>query len=114
MQWLFADNLSNVISSASYLFPKSAVIQVLAGSKQRELQASSMQLMHQYCPWAALFLCIMLPIMEPMGWHANGAQANPDSMLNYHFTVANTLAIGATAILGTFCSCWYLAHPYTI
>ena len=44
-----------------------AVYQVLAGSKQKELQASSMQLLHQYCPMAAMCLGILVPIFEPLG-----------------------------------------------
>ena len=44
-----------------------AVYQVLAGSKQKELQASSMQLLHQYCPMAAICLAICVPTFEPLG-----------------------------------------------
>ena len=44
-----------------------AVYQVLAGSKQKELQASSMQLLHQYCPLAVLCLAICVPTFEPLG-----------------------------------------------
>ena len=44
-----------------------AIYQVLAGSKQKELQASSMQLLHQYCPMAALCLAILVPSFEPLG-----------------------------------------------
>ena len=44
-----------------------AFYQVLAGSKQKELGASSMQLLHQYCPMAATCLAILVPIFEPLG-----------------------------------------------
>ena len=76
------------------------MLQVWAGSKQRELGANSMQLMHQYCPWAALFLGILVPLVEPVGWHAAGTPAPAGSLLGYNHTVASTLTIGATAILG--------------
>ena len=78
------------------------MLQVWAGSKQRELGANSMQLMHQYCPWAALFLGIMVPLVEPVGWHAAGTPAPAGSLLGFNYTVASTLTIGATAVLGTF------------
>ena len=78
------------------------MLQVWAGSKQRELGANSMQLMHQYCPWAALFLGIMVPLVEPVGWHAAGTPAPAGSLLGFNYTVASTLTIGATAILGRF------------
>lgn len=45
-----------------------AMYQIFAGSKQKELQASSMQLLHEYTPQAALLLGILVPILEPMGW----------------------------------------------
>ena len=44
-----------------------AMYQIWAGSKQKELQASSMQLLHQYTPQAALLLGVLIPIMEPVG-----------------------------------------------
>ena len=78
------------------------MVQVWAGSKQLELDANSMQLMHQYCPWAALFLGIMVPLVEPVGWHSVGTSAPADSLIGFPYTVTSTLTIGATAILGGF------------
>ena len=67
-----------------------------AGSKQKELQASSMQLMHQYSPWAALLLGILVPIFEPLGL----TQAGPDTLLGFPYTPAVVTAVASTALLG--------------
>ena len=39
------------------------------GSKQRELGAGSMQLMHAYAPYAAALLAVLVPACEPLGLH---------------------------------------------
>ena len=56
--------------------------QIWAGTKQRELKASSMQLLHAYTPQAMLLLGLLVPIMEPVGFSAHlgargGAAAAP-------------------------------------
>ena len=40
-----------------------AMYQVWAGSKQRELQTGSMQLLHQYTPLAACMLAVLVPVL---------------------------------------------------
>ena len=42
-------------------------MQVWAGSKQKQLEAGSMQLMHQYVPLAAGMLAVLVPLFEPLG-----------------------------------------------
>lgn len=44
-----------------------ALYQIWAGTKQKELKASSTQLLHQYTPQAAVLLGVLIPLMEPMG-----------------------------------------------
>eukprot|EP00878_Enallax_costatus_P024201 GHUV01025805.1.p1 GENE.GHUV01025805.1~~GHUV01025805.1.p1 ORF type:complete len:260 (+),score=65.37 GHUV01025805.1:1642-2421(+) len=73
-----------------------ALYQIWAGSKQKELQASSMQLLHAYTPQAAVILLLMIPIMEPMGW---GGQ-DPNTLLGYKYTPAAVVAIVVSSLLG--------------
>ena len=42
-------------------------MQIWVGSKQKQLQLGSMQLMHEYVPQATLMLAILVPLLEPMG-----------------------------------------------
>ena len=42
-------------------------LQIWAGSKQKELRASSMQLLQQYCPAAAAMLAALVLVAEPLG-----------------------------------------------
>lgn len=57
-----------------------ALYQIWAGSKQKELQASSTQLLHQYTPQAALLLGILIPVMEPVGTLGS---TDPNTLLGY-------------------------------
>ena len=68
--------------------------QVWIGTKQKELQAGSMQLMHQYCPWAAGLLAVLVPIFEPMGL----ADPTPATLLGFDYTPAAITAIGGSAV----------------
>ena len=45
-----------------------ALYQIWVGSKQKELDANSSQLLHAYTPQATVLLAILVPIFEPMGW----------------------------------------------
>ena len=71
-----------------------AVLQVWAGSMQKQLQASSMQLMHQYAPWAALLLGCLVPIFEPIG-------PGDGTLLSYPYTPAAVTVLASTAVLVT-------------
>lgn len=84
--------LSAIVSTASY--------QVFAGSKQKELQAGSMQLLHEYTPIASLLLGIMIPICEPMGW----TDPTPETVLGYNYTFSACIAILFSAALGLLVS----------
>ncbi|GLC35896.1 hypothetical protein PLESTF_001237400 [Pleodorina starrii] len=103
-----------------------ALYQIWAGSKQRELKASSMQLLHAYTPQATLMLGILVPLCEPVGWTAVAAaaaaapgadaaavaaaaaapppQRPPGSLLAYHYTPAAVAAILISAVLGLLVS----------
>ncbi len=61
--------------------------QIWAGSKQKELRAGSMQLLHQYLPLAALMLASMVASLEPVGL----LDRRPDTLLG----VARTRSIAA-------------------
>ena len=67
-------------------------MQVWIGTKQKELEAGSMQLMHQYTPWATGLLAILVPIFEPVGF----VDPNPGTILGFNYTF-----ISSTAILGS-------------
>jgi len=73
-----------------------ALYQVWASSKQRELDANSSQLLTAYAPHALWLLGIMVPIFEPIGW-GTGA---PGTLLGYHWTLEAVLAISLSAFLG--------------
>ncbi|KAK9862351.1 hypothetical protein WJX84_007288 [Apatococcus fuscideae] len=77
-----------------------AVYQVLAGSKQKELQASSMQLLHQYSPMAAICLGILVPSFEPLGI----TNPTPTTILGYDYNVYNVAAIAISSVLGLLMS----------
>jgi solute carrier family 35 protein E3 len=57
-----------------------ALYQIWAGTKQKELKASSTQLLHQYTPQAALLLGVLIPLMEPMGGLGS---TDPNTLLGY-------------------------------
>ena len=79
-----------------------AVYQIWAGSKQKELQAGSMQLLHQYTPLAAGMLAFLVPVLEPVGLF----EANVDShyLIGYKYTVASVIAIATSSLLGLLVS----------
>lgn len=73
-----------------------AAYQIWAGTKQTELSASSFQLLHQYCPVAAGFLAILVPVMEPLGLSSR----QPDTLLGYPYSWSSLLAIAISSLLG--------------
>lgn len=77
-------------------------IQVWAGSKQKELKASSLQLMHQSAPWVVLLLAILVPVCEPIGLTTQAPDT--DSLLGYHYTLTSIALIACTAVLGLLVS----------
>ncbi|BDA44757.1 Solute carrier family 35 member E3 [Coccomyxa sp. Obi] len=87
-----------VLSIAAILF--SALYQVWIGTKQKELEAGSMQLMHQYTPWATGLLAILVPIFEPVGL----TNPEPTTILGFPYSPASVIAIAGSAVLGLLVS----------
>lgn len=77
-----------------------ALYQIWAGSKQKELKASSMQLLHAYTPQAAIMLGILIPIFEPMGWSSKAE----GTLLGYNYSFKSVAAILISAALGLMVS----------
>lgn len=67
-----------------------------AGTKQKELKASTMQLLHQYTPQAAVLLGVLIPLCEPMGW----VSRDQDTLLGYEYTGSALVAIAISSVLG--------------
>ena len=79
-----------------------AMYQVWAGSKQKELQTSSMQLLHQYTPIAALMLAILVPVMEPVGLFE--VEPERPTLLGYKYSAVSITAIAISSVLGLLVS----------
>ena len=79
-----------------------AMYQVWAGCKQKELQAGSMQLLHQYTPLAAGMLAILVPILEPVGIFEH--DPNSPSLIGYKYTLSSITAIAISSLLGLLVS----------
>ncbi|KAK9915489.1 hypothetical protein WJX75_009938 [Coccomyxa subellipsoidea] len=77
-----------------------ALYQIWAGTKQKELGAGSMQLLNEYSPIAAGFLGVLIPIFEPVGW----ADPVPGTLLGYNYSFAAVAAIAISAALGLLVS----------
>lgn len=77
-----------------------ALYQIWAGSKQKDLKASSMQLLHAYTPQSAVLLGILVPLCEPLGWKTHA----PDTLLGYKYSTGAVVAIIISAVLGLLVS----------
>lgn len=73
-----------------------ATYQIWAGSYQKKLEASSMQLLDQYCPMAAGMLAFTSLCADPWGW----AEPTPDTILGYHYTFSSVFCIMLSCLLG--------------
>lgn len=73
-----------------------ATYQIWVGTKQKELGAGSMQLLHEYTPAAATFLLALIPILEPVGMFSS----TPDTILGFNYTGGAIVAITISAVLG--------------
>lgn len=62
---------------------KSHLVQVFAGSKQKELETGSMALMAGYTPIASMMLIILVPIFEPIGIQIPG----PDTLIGFPYSL---------------------------
>ena len=63
-----------------------------------------MQLMDNYCPYAAGLLCVLVPIFEPLGFKGPVTPSQTDTLLNYKYTPVIVGAILLTAVLGLLVS----------
>ncbi len=77
-----------------------ALYQIWAGSKQRELQANSSQLLHAYTPHAVWLLGGLVPLFENVGW----TDPQPDTLLGFQYTFEAVCAILVSAVLGILVS----------
>ncbi len=77
-----------------------ALYQIWAGTKQKALKASSMQLLVGYTPQAALFLVLLVPIMDPVGLKDHA----PGTLFGFNYSVAAITAIAVSAVLGLLVS----------
>ncbi|KAK9813049.1 hypothetical protein WJX72_008061 [[Myrmecia] bisecta] len=74
-----------------------AIYQVWAGSKQKELQVGSMQMLHEYSPLAALMLGVLVPVLEPLGLHS---PRDPQTIVGFPYSLPSVAAIAVSALLG--------------
>ena len=81
-----------------------AVYQIWAGSKQKELGAGSMQLMHQFQPHATCLLALMVASMEPVGLPGTPHTLAQGTILGYKYTPLAVAAILTSAVLGLLVS----------
>ncbi len=86
-----------------------ALYQIWVGSKQKELEANSSQLLLAYTPQAALLLGVMVPVFEPMGWEKQviGAVVQRKAViLAYCFNFPFSMTGGGNALrLHVHCAC---------
>ena len=83
--------------------------QVWIGTKQKELEAGSMQLMHQYTPWATGLLAVLVPVFEPLGL----TNPEPTTILGFPYSPASVIAIAGSAV-STPCSHMRSVHCYAV
>uniref|UniRef100_A0A7R9VK55 Sugar phosphate transporter domain-containing protein n=1 Tax=Chlamydomonas euryale TaxID=1486919 RepID=A0A7R9VK55_9CHLO len=79
-----------------------ALYQTWAGSKQKELRASSMQLLQAYTPHASLLLGALVPMCENVGW-SHKARTH-DTLLGFPYNATAVTAIVISACLGLLVS----------
>ncbi|KAG2482544.1 hypothetical protein HYH03_018535 [Edaphochlamys debaryana] len=77
-----------------------ALYQIWAGTKQKELQANSSQLLLAYTPQAILLLVVMTPMLDDVGLTAR----TEDTVLGYPYTPQAVTAIVISAALGILVS----------
>ncbi|MEW5305942.1 MAG: hypothetical protein WDW36_008452 [Sanguina aurantia] len=77
-----------------------ALYQLLAGSKQKDLKANSSQLLLAYTPQAIAILAVLVPFADEVGF----SSPSPDTLLGFNYTVAAVAAIVISAFLGILVS----------
>ncbi|GBF94129.1 solute carrier family 35 member E3 [Raphidocelis subcapitata] len=73
-----------------------ALYQVWASTKQKELGLNGMQLLQQVSPVSAVLLAALIPLLEPVGWRG----AAPGTILGYSFTPSAATWIVISSVLG--------------
>ena len=63
-----------------------------------------MQLMDNYCPYAAGLLCFLVPMFEPLGIETPLVKHQAVTLLNFPYTKVIVGAIALTAVLGLLVS----------
>ena len=83
-----------------------ALYQIWAGSKQKELHASSMQLLHEYTPIAFVMMLVLIPLLEPsgMGDVMSGSIPSEKTVLGFPLTFGCVMAIFCSTVLGVLVS----------
>ncbi|EFJ46455.1 hypothetical protein VOLCADRAFT_105593 [Volvox carteri f. nagariensis] len=77
-----------------------ALYQIWAGSKQRELRANSSQLLLAYTPQATVLLAVLAPLLDDIGF----AHPGPNTVLGYSYRPAAVAAIVVSGLLGLLVS----------
>jgi solute carrier family 35 protein E3 len=87
--------LGLVVAAAAVL--SSALYQVWAGSKQKELGVNGNQLLHQVSPSAVAMLAVLIPVLEPVG---SFSKREAGTILGFSFSQGAVLWILFSSCLG--------------
>jgi solute carrier family 35 protein E3 len=87
--------LGLVVAAAAVL--SSALYQVWAGSKQKELGVNGNQLLHQVSPSAVLMLAVLIPVLEPVG---SFSKREAGTLVGFNFSQGAVLWILFSSCLG--------------
>lgn len=74
-----------------------ALYQVWAGGKQKELDLNGMQLLQHVAIASAVILGVLVPLLEPVGWTD---PSDPNTLLGYEWSLPATLAAAGSCFLG--------------
>lgn len=78
-----------------------ALYQIWAGSKQKELSANSSQLLQAYTPQAVVLLGFLAPLLDDLGVATERSEA---TVLGFPYSVGSVTAIVTSALLGILVS----------
>lgn len=87
--------LGLLVAAAAVL--SSALYQVWAGSKQKELGVNGNQLLHQVSPSAVAMLAVLIPVLEPVGSLGKG---DPKTILGFQYSQGAVMWILFSSCLG--------------
>jgi solute carrier family 35 protein E3 len=98
-----SSNLQGILAAVAAVLV-TALYQVWAGTKQKELGLNGMQLLQQVSPASVALLAVLIPILEPVGWR----DPRPGTILGYELSVGAVTwilissALGLVVTLSTF------------